>query len=312
MPRGRAPNVSLERFQKLIDDYIDSPKFKTFRPATQKWMRYVLGLAGRSFGHVPTPMVHVPIVQAFLDGLLHVPGIQYQARKALRMLEQWALRYGRLAQPITYGCEILGIEGHREPWRDDEIALAVEHVPQELGKAIQLTGWTGQRLGDICAMRWDHLRTIEGRLGIQIDAQEKTGRRVWAPILPKYEPILMSWERSSLTILTNSIGGPWVQSTLSTQWWRLRKKAPALALLQAKGLSLHGLRATAVLRYRMEGLSNAQIGRLVGMTEPIVNVYCERADADAEAIRALELLERNADVVPFKPKSEKPGASRKK
>jgi integrase len=304
MPRGRAPGVSLERFNKLIDDYLDSAKFNSFRDATRKWMRYVLGLAARSFGHVPTPMVNVPCVQAFLDGLSHVPGVQYQARKALRMLEKWALRYGRLSRPITYGTEIIGIQGAREPWSELEVALAVEHVGPNMAKAIQLISWTGQRLGDIARMRWDHLRLVKGRLGIEIARQEKTGRAVWAPILPEFEPVFSSWPRTSLTILTNSIGGPWTQSTLSTQWWRARSGNPMLAPLQARRLSLHGLRATAVIRLRLDGLSNARIGAIVGMSEPIVNVYCRRADRDADAIAGLEQRERNATVIAFKTPSK--------
>jgi integrase len=256
-------------------------------------------LAARNLGQLPTSEVDSAYTQAFLDGLADVPGTQYQARKALRMLEKWAILHRRLPRPITYGTEIVGIRDHREPWLEHEIALALEHAGEDLSKAIQLASWTGQRLGDLCAMRWDHLRIIKGRLGIDIARQQKTGRQVWAPILPEFEPVFASWPRSALTILTNAIGGPWVQSTLSTCWWRVRAHTPALAELHAKGLSMHGLRATAVIRLRLDGLSNGQIGAIVGMSEPIVNVYCARADRDRIAIEAMQLRERNAQVIPF-------------
>jgi integrase len=299
MQRGRPFGTNLELFEKLIDDYIDSPKFEAFGDKTQKWMRRALGLAARVLGPLPTTEIDSAYVQACLEGFSARPGTQYQVRKALRMLEKWATLHRRLTRPITYGTEIIGLHGAREPWTEQEVAIAVEHVGHELAKAIQLTSWTGQRLGDICRMRWDHLRTVKGHLGIDI-VQQKTKRKVWAPILQEFEPIFLSWERTALTILTNTAGTPWVQSTLSTLWWRARSGKPALADLHARKLSLHGLRATAVIRLRLDGLTNAQIGAIVGMSEPIVNVYCRRADQDAEAIRAMELRARNARIIPFK------------
>jgi hypothetical protein len=40
------------------------------------------------------------------------------------------------------------------------------------------------------------------------------------------------------------------------------------------------------------------------MSEPIVNVYCRRADRDADAIAGLEQRERNSTVIAFKTPSK--------
>jgi hypothetical protein len=66
----------------------------------------------------------------------------------------------------------------------------------------------------------------------------------------------------------------------------------------ARKLSLHGLRASAIIRLRRDGLSNAMIGAVVGMSEPIVNLYCRRADQIEDAIRAMEIRDA-ARVIRF-------------
>jgi hypothetical protein len=40
------------------------------------------------------------------------------------------------------------------------------------------------------------------------------------------------------------------------------------------------------------------------MSEPIVNVYCARADRDRIAIEAMQSRERNAQVIAFKRKTD--------
>ena len=182
MPRGRSEKVSPEPFSKLIGDYSNSEKFEGFSPSTQRWVLRVLGYAAKVLGHIPTAEIDPAYVQAFLDGLSDRKGIQEQARKALHMLEAWAIVRRRLARSITLGTEVIGSRGAREPWSEQEIALAVAHCTPAIAKAIQLGASTGQRLGDLVRMRWDHLQVERGRLGIRV-VQEKTGVAIWAPIL---------------------------------------------------------------------------------------------------------------------------------
>jgi integrase len=303
MPRGRSVSREPERFRKLIGDFSNSEKFDGFSPATQKWVLRVLGYSMRVLGDIPTTEVDPAYVQAFLDGLSDRTGIQEQARKALKMVERWALVRRRLKYPIVLGTEIVGSDGAREPWLEQEVASAIEHSPTEIGRAILLAASTGQRLGDLVRMRWDHLRVIRGRLGIDV-LQQKTKLAIWAPIITEFEPVLSSWERDGLTILCRPTGAPWTRVTLANAWYRERKKTAALEPLKARALSLHGLRATAVIRLRRDGLSNALIGSVVGMSEPLVNKYCRRAIQAEDAIRAMEI--REAGMVVKLPKRERP------
>jgi transposase len=46
-------------------------------------------------------------------------------------------------------------------------------------------------------------------------------------------------------------------------------------------VTLHGLRCTAVIRLRREGLSSAQIGDITGMSLATIERYCRFADRKA-------------------------------
>lgn len=293
MPRVRSAGAGPELFRKLIDDFLDSEKFAGYKTATQISIHRTLGYAAGVLGAIPTKDIDPAYVQSFLDGLSDRPGIQENARKGLKMLERWALVRRRLSRSITLGTEVPRAQGAREPWTDQEIALAVEHCSPEMVRAVQLGSFTGQRVGDLVRMRWGDLRTIRGRLGIDL-VQQKTDMAIWCPIIAEFEPILSSWKRDTLTILHKPTGIPWTGHHLTMTWYRERTKNPFLEPLNARKLSMHGLRASAVIRLRRDGLSNALIGDVVGMSEPVVNLYCRRAMQSENAIRALEIREERA------------------
>ncbi len=69
-----------------------------------------------------------------------------------------------------------------------------------------------------------------------------------------------------------------------------RDKVPELA-----GVTLHGLRCTAVIRLRRAGLSTAQIGDIVGMSLPMIERYCRFADRKTSGKAALLTLKRTSE-----------------
>ena len=64
------------------------------------------------------------------------------------------------------------------------------------------------------------------------------------------------------------------------------------AIPELKRLTLHGLRATAVVNLRRAGLSYAQIGDIIGMSAKMVEHYCRNADMRSNSRAALAHLER--------------------
>jgi DNA-binding CsgD family transcriptional regulator len=87
--------------------------------------------------------------------------------------------------------------------------------------------------------------------------------------------------------LLQQSGKPFTRKEFARQFAEARDAIPEL-----KGLTLHGLRATAVINLRRAGLSFAQIGDIVGMGAKMVEHYCRNADMRSNSRAALTHLER--------------------
>jgi DNA-binding CsgD family transcriptional regulator len=85
--------------------------------------------------------------------------------------------------------------------------------------------------------------------------------------------VMRTWERRPGPFVLKEDGQPFSRPQLSDQWLRERDSNAALAPLADAGLSMHGLRATAVVRLLRAGATTLQIANMVGMSEPMVKRY---------------------------------------
>lgn len=275
-------------FAAVIAAYLRSERFARLRPSTQRAYTYVLGLAQQPeiLGLVPVEEMRPALTQAFLDGLASTPGTQQLARAVLRAVEKWAILRELLPHPITIGTEVIGSRGGHRPWRDDELERAVAVAPRPLGHAFLLAANTGQRGSDLVRMRWQDLTEYRGRVGLSV-RQQKTGRELWIPLPADFVPHLLTWRRGPGHILVKADGRPWSRSQLTSAVYSFRAAHPEFA-----DLTLHGLRATAVVRLRRAGASIPQICDWVGMSEKMVQRYCRFSEQKDNAIAAVISLEK--------------------
>jgi integrase len=281
-----------------------SDKFGRLSASTQRNYRAVLAIAERSLGTLDVVELDSYFTQAFLDGMADRPGVQRVAHVAIKSVERWALVRRLLPRPISLGCEHVKSDGAREPWSDGEVALAEQHARPDLARTVTLAANTGQRIGDLVAMRWSAFRSYRGHEGVDI-VQQKTGLKLWVPLTSELQSALATWPRESVFVIPTQFGGPRSRQSLSTAWARHRACNPALAPLEERKLSLHGLRATAVVRLRRAGVSAPLIADTVGMSTEMVTRYSRRSNQSDNAIAALEMLQKKtpgeqAEVIPFK------------
>lgn len=257
-------------------------------------------------GGCSVQVIRPSLVQAFLDGLAEFPGKQSVAKSALKAVEKFAVVRDLVPIPFMTGTSVVGSEGGHEPWPDSHIALAKEHAPEALVRAITLALNTGQRGSDTVRMGWtdieEKLDPTSGlyRRGIYV-AQQKTGRRLWVPFIdPEFEATLATWEKRPGPFYLTAEGKPYTRPALTTAWRRERDGNPALKPLSEYptsnpkrfGLVLHGLRATAVVRARKRGLGVLQISNVYGMSEQMVARYSRLADQGEMAMAAVHFLDR--------------------
>jgi integrase len=278
-------------FAQVIRAYLASAKFQALAHSTQEHYRYLLAVAEQpeTLGLLPVDVIRPALVQAFLDGLTGRPGLQINARVALKAVEKWAIVRDMIPHSITLGCEVEGLDGGHEPWSDEQVLLAETHARLNLARLITLAANTGQRGSDLVRMRWTDLETYEGRPGINV-TQQKTGLRIWIPFTQDLSRAISSWERRPTFLVLRDNGQPWNRNLLSTAWLRERDGNPKLSPL--KGLVLHGLRATAVVRLRRAGATTAQISDMVGLSAPMVTRYSRLSVQRENALAAVIHLDR--------------------
>ncbi len=296
MPRGRryrGRRITGDVFAVVIRDFLASDKFGRLATSTQVSYRHNLTLASEpdTLGSVPVEELRPALVQAFLDGYADRPAQQKCAQTALKSLEKWALVRDKLPYPITLGTEAPGGTGGHVPWTDEHVALAELHAKPHLARAVTLAANTGQRGSDLVRMGPTDLETYEGRPGLNV-RQVKTGKVIWIPLTQELMAAIGSWDRRPGPFILKEDGQPMTRPQLSDQWLRERDTNPALAALKAADVSMHGLRATAVVRLRRAGATALQIADMVGMSEQMVKRYCRFSVQRENALAAVVYLDR--------------------
>lgn len=278
------------KFSAVIDAYLDSPKFLDLAGSTQQaYRRYLLWAAAGSLGRTDANEVRPKLIQRFLDGLADTPGAQLGAHVAIKAMEWWAAGPRELLpHPITTGVEVIGTSGGHKPWNDLQVAAAEQHGRPDLARAVILAANTGQRISDLVRMAWTDLEEIDGRLGVNI-VQRKTGLQLWIPFTQHLMAAVATWERRPAPLLLKRDGTRWDRGVLAMAWQRERDNNPALAC--CAGLVFHGLRATACVRLRRLGASEAQISDMVGLSIPMVSRYCRFSVQRENAMAAVHFLD---------------------
>jgi len=172
------------------------------------------------------------------------------------------------------------------PWTEDQLAAAASKLTGMMLRGFTLYRHTGLRGSDVVRLGPTDVDTFQGRDAFSITTQKRK-RDVWCPIMPTLAADMQTWERRPGPYLLQQNGKPFTRKEFARQFAEARDAIPEL-----HGLTLHGLRATAVISLRRAGLSFAQIGDIVGMGAKMVEHYCRNADMRSNSRAALTHLER--------------------
>lgn len=195
----------------------------------------------------------------------------------------WAVERGRLEVSPCHKIKRLK-GGTLPPWTEDQITTALRNLPEYLRRAVTLALYTGQRRGDLCAMRWD---AYDGRV-IRLK-QSKTGAELVIPLHWGLRGEMAEWKKAatSMHILTTRKGKPWIPTHLSQDLGR----ALVAAGLPA-GLNIHGLRKAAAARLADAGCTVHEIAAITGHTTlAMIAAYTTRRDQERLANSAIARLQ---------------------
>ena len=266
----------------LVQEYRDTPEFRTKRESTQK--NYLRALA-----HLE-PLYNSAIseikrrhILRIRDSLQDTPGIADQFVAVCGVLMELAVhREYRDDNPARKIPRLSN--GHRDRWTDDQIAVALANFPERFCRAIVLALHTGQRAGDLLKMLWSDYDGASIKV-----VQQKTGTKLTLPVHPLLKDHLERWksERTAVTILTNRRGSPWERpQSFSAEFSMIKKNYPELDTI-----CFHGLRSTTAAKLAEAGCSTLQIQSITGhKTLGMIELYTRQADQESRAEEAISRL----------------------
>jgi len=173
-------------------------------------------------------------------------------------------------------------KGTLPAWTGEQVRTALAKLPEHLRRAVVLAAHTGQRRGDLCAMRWD----ADDGAALRF-TQQKTGQPMVLAVSQQLRAELAAWRReaTTLTILWDQNGKPWHPQHLSAQ---LRT---ALNRIGMRGLNIHGVRKYVAATLASDGATTHEIAAVTGhRTLAMVQHYTESVDREKLAGQGMDRL----------------------
>lgn len=247
----------------LIRVYEKSPEFRALKEATKRsYTRYL----AKANSLMRSPRGESPPVKdierrdvlKLRDALSDTPGAANQAVRALGALFAWGVDNEKVKENPVQRIRKFAAKPH-EKWPEELLESAL--TDPQIGDAVALFFFTGQRIDDVVAMRWNDIRGDH-----MLVWQKKKDKQIKVAILPELADRLNRMERPALTILTNANGQPWTQSGL-------RQKLQDWAKARGHKVVPHGLRKNAVDALLEAGCTAAEVGGITDQSLQMVEHY---------------------------------------
>lgn len=265
---SKPSRVANDSIEALIRAYKQSPSWRALAPGTQvNRSAYLREL--EEIGHLQVKGITRRDILEIRDAIAgkRGNGAASNFKQAASTLFGWAVDQDWIQHSPVHRLRKLP-SGSLPAWTDEQASAALAGLPERLRRVVVLGLYTGQRNGDLCAARWSDYDGETIRF-----VQQKTGSVVSITVHPDLKSELDSWERAAPTILTNALGGPWIQNTLSIV---LPRALRALGL--PKGMNVHGMRKLFAAGMAEMGATEKEIAANTGhRTLSMVQLYTNSA-----------------------------------
>lgn len=261
--------------EALANEFEKSAKFRTLATASQVAYMTVLRRLVKEIGKAPAGKVERKHIRHIADERIDSAGTRNMFIRVVGALYAWARDMELVDNKPTEGLKVTKPEPY-EPWPQSLLDAALTSDNDRIRLAVHLLYYTGQRIGDVCKMRWD---AIAGD-AITV-TQQKTGKTLQIHIGPQLAAELERTERKTQTILTNAWGKPIARITL-------HKDLKEFAAAHGHDVVPHGLRKNAVISLLQAGCTVPQVAAITGQTHGIVEHYAKRIDQYAMGRAAIE------------------------
>jgi integrase len=262
----------------MVDAYFASPEFSAKSASTQAlYLRYLREFQAELGEMHPDDLKPFHLAR-LRDNLAKTPGRANLTIKCIGAIYHWAreLGWATQANPAT-GISMLEL-GEHPPWSQEALDAFPAALPPPLARACMVGLYTGQRLGDVLAMRRSQ---VEGG-GVWVK-QQKTGKLL---LIPLHSAIREIVTQAPDIVCPAADGKPFSTDRFQGALTRAREKVPALS-----GVVFHGLRKNATVCLIEAGCTEAEVAAVTGMSLQMVVHYGKGARQRRLAVEALRKME---------------------
>lgn len=269
--RQRAKRIFAEdTLGGIVADYQASALFNSKADATKRDYRQMLSLIVEKFGMMSVDVLDDSKVRKdflkFRDSMVATPRKADRFWQVLKLVLNYAVDTGQLrVNPATRGGKLYHGSRAEIIWEPHEIALALGGLSQPVLGPFICALDTGQRQGDILALKWNQFDGTHIRL-----TQRKTKRPVKVMASERLKAFLSQSELVSTHVFVTSRGTPWTSDGFQGQF---RKEVARLGL---KNRRFHDLRGTFITMRRREGSSLEDIASISGHSISDVRAVLEK------------------------------------
>jgi integrase len=229
---------------------------------------YYVKLIAEQHGHRTVAGLRPSHIYTLRDGMADTPGKANNFLAVLKDMMQFATERDWRSDNPAVNVSLLPI-GEHQPWPAEVQEAALAAASPMLRLAIIMGLCSGQRVSDVIRMQhgWH-------KGGMMQLTQQKTKVLVAIPMHQLWIEELAKVERRSVTILYDRFGRPFSGADrIQEQLRRLMKQIGHV------GFTYHGLRKNACCYLLELGLSDTEVGAILGMTPETVRHYGKQARA---------------------------------
>lgn len=272
----RANSRMMMTVERMATLYQDSREWRALAPTTQDLYAIYLREALRYIGKAPAHDVTQADIETMLDRMAGRIGAANATLRVVGALYAWGRNrshVSRAANPTEGVKEIKG--GEHYAWPEYVVQAALQSADDRVRLATHLLLYTGQRIGDVMAMRWGDIR--DGSIQVR---QQKTGKELSIPLHSALAAELQRTPRRGMTIITSRDGKAMTDQTI-------RRYIKAHGRQFGLQIVPHGLRKNAVIALLEAGCSVAETAAITGQTYGMVEHYAKQINQARMASAAI-------------------------
>lgn len=249
----------------FCEAFRSSPRFRSKAKSTQASYETYLRVIEDQLDTFLALDVRPKDVAALHAKLGKRPGAANQCVRVLSALYAWGKSptIGLVSHNPAEGIELFE-GGEHEPWPLSLLSSALASKDPQVRIPVALLYYTGQRIGDVCAMRWSDIRD-----GVLYVTQQKTGIELEIPLHADLVAILAGLPKGLTTIVAKPNGTRYHDTTVR-DWLK------AFAAGHGHDVVPHGLRKNAVIALLEADCSVAEVSSITGQSLQMVEHYAKK------------------------------------